>query len=337
MTQIILIYGGVSSERDVSIQTAFTMLRWLQPFNYAIKLVYIDPSNNWNMKESEHTEQDPKELIHYSSLGIKEFVRVATTPDTLVIPLLHGKLGEDGTIQGFLEMLNISYVGNRVEASACSLNKSITKSIFEMNGIPVVKGVTVYKDEIEKLKEVEVLDKFRKLEYPLIVKPVREGSSIGIQSIENSGELYQALNEAFSYDNVLLVEEKIKCREIFAAALQQKDRLIISKLGEVKVENDYYTYDDKYALTSTAQKQLVFLPQNIEREIFKLGEKIFGILGGKDLMRIDFFLTESNEIFVNEVNTMPSLQESSMYPFLLKETGISEHEIAKTLIENNLV
>ncbi|MUV05688.1 D-alanine--D-alanine ligase [Planococcaceae bacterium Storch 2/2-2] len=330
--KIFLIYGGLSSEREVSVETAWTMLQWLSSFRYDLILVHIDLKGEWHLKNGNIDSFE--ELYFESSDGLETFVKIARSEKAVVMPLLHGRFGEDGTIQGFLETLGVPYIGNRVETSAISLNKSITKSILKEHGIPVVNGTTIRKQESIFSSEDEVLKKFIALKFPLVLKPLREGSSVGIQYVGREEELKEALMAGFKYDDELLIEEKIECREIFVSIIQRGKEVFISVLGEVTVENDYYTYQDKYSNDSTAKKMLASLPEKIDKEIRELSARVFSVLGGRGLMRVDFFLSSQNQVFVNEVNTLPSLQGSSVYPYLLKESGLTERDIVKALIES---
>ncbi|MCL1699938.1 D-alanine--D-alanine ligase family protein [Lysinibacillus sp. Bpr_S20] len=329
-----LIYGGISTERNISINNAYTFSKWIDYDVYSIIPIFIDPNGVWQIGV-QLKRPLLKEEMQFSSNNHLDYLLISKSID-MAIPLLNGVFGEDGTVQGLLETVQIPYTGNGVEASAIGMNKIHTKNRLKSIGIPTIKDFSVNKIQWNKNQQA-LLSRIKKdLDFPLFIKPARLGSSIGIEKVYLEEDLVYAIERAFRYDLDVLIEEGIKCREIFVSVLQNEEDLIISKLGEAISDSEFYSYDDKYSTHSTAVKQLVQLPSNVELQIKKYSKMIFQALNGRGMMRIDFFIDDEYSIFINEVNTVPSLEGTSLYPFLLKETGIDETLLANSLIKTAL-
>ena len=235
--------------------------------------------------------------------------------------MIHGPNGEDGRLQGMLELFNIKYVGCGTFSSSAMMDKEYSKILFKSLGIKVVP--------------YHVGSNNTNLKYPLIVKPANGGSSIGISKINNEKELPRAINEARKYDHKIIMEEFIKARELEVAVLEDKNDLICSKPGEIKSSNEFYDYNAKYENRRTT----TLIPNDLSEEIINklkiISKNIFINLGLKGYARIDYFYDiEKNEIYINEVNTIPGFTEISMYPELIKNEGISYKRLISILIEN---
>ena len=255
--------------------------------------------------------------------------------------MLHGIGGEDGTIQGMFEMLQIPYVGCGVLASSVGMDKVYTKIIFEKAGIPQTKYVYVkrenntYKIVDENFDEEELkIEKItKKLKFPMFVKPSNSGSSVGVKKATNVEELKLAIENAGQYDTKILVEQAIEGKEVECAVLQDGKNIIASTVGEIMSAEEFYSFDAKYNMPESK----TLIPANIKNEqieeIRKLAIKAFKAIDGKGLSRVDFFIEkETNKIYINEINTMPGFTKISMYPKLFEKVGISYSELLDKLI-----
>lgn len=328
-----IIYGGISTEKNISVDTAYTFMQWIDFDKYSILPIFINEHKQWNIGNIQAHPLDKKELEFHSNE--KNISKLKTKID-VAIPLLNGIGGEDGSVQGLLEMLAIPYAGSGIEASAIGMNKILTKRLLKTLNIPMVKDVSINKFMWLKEKENVINEINDQLQYPLIVKPARLGSSIGIIKVNHKNEIARTIEGAFNYDQDVIIEEFIKCREILVSVLQNKESIYISIPGEVVTSNEFYTYEDKYSEDSTADKRVAKLSRGNRQKIELYSRNIFEKLNARGLLRIDFFLNEQNVILVNEVNTVPSLGGTSVYPYLLKQSNINEQEIVDSLVATAL-
>lgn len=335
--KLLLIIGGKSTENEISRMSALNILKNI-PDNYMVSTIGISKEGIWYKLASENYTSDNwldgAEEIDNIFKYIKEF--------DVVFPILHGKYGEDGTIQGMLEMIDVPYVGMKVLGSSVALDKVATKMLlkgFNINMVPYLyvrkkndnSLVLIDEDMKENSNILDEVDK--KLGYPVFVKAANLGSSVGCYKVENKSELIDKINMASIYDNKILIEKAINARELECAVLGN-DNVIVSTVGEVLASGEYYTYDSKY----NDKNSKVKIPADINIENVKLIQdmavKIFKILDGKGLSRCDFFLDkDTNEIYFNEINTMPGFTDISMYPMLMENMGISGKDLIEKLIK----
>ena len=245
----------------------------------------------------------------------------------VVFPITHGNNGEDGKLQGFLDLFNIRYVGSKTTGSVVGFDKSLSKLFFNYLNIPQVPYIVVS----EKYKVSSIINS---LDFPMIVKPCSGGSSIGISKVNNKKELSKAIKNSLKYDDKVIIEKFVNCRELECALLGNKD-FIISDLGEIKSCNDFYDYDAKYVQKS----ETVIpddLPSSVVEKIKEYSGIIFKEMNIKDYSRIDFFYDESNDcIYVNEINTIPGFTTISMFPKLMEHENISYKDLISILINNS--
>ena len=329
MKKLGIIYGGISTEHDVSIMSAKSVIENLDKQKYEIHELYINKYGKWfEIKNGE------KEEIYNLLWTLKEL--------DIVFPVLHGRGGEDGTIQGMLEMLQIPYVGCGVLASAVGMDKAYTKILFEKAKIPQAKYVYVRKrgDTYyiinEKFDEEEFkIEKINeKLKYPMFIKPSNSGSSVGVKKAQNQEELRMAIEYAGKFDDKILIEQGIDGKEVECAVLEDGE-IKASTVGEIKSAEEYYSFDAKYNIPESK----TLIPAEIEKdkieEIRKLAIKAFKVIDGKGLSRVDFFIENgTGKIYINEINTMPGFTKISMYPKLFENVGIKYSELLDKLIEN---
>ncbi len=304
--KVLVLCGGDSSEHQISLNSARNIIK------------YLDNYDVWYIKNHKFY----KTCGILDSDDLKNSLVVEKLDDIynydIVLPILHGKYGEDGCIQGFLETLNIPYVGCNVLSSSICMDKGIFKTIMDGFKIPVVpyKIYTSYPSDI--------------VSFPVMVKPCNGGSSIGISKVNNAYELKKACDLAFKYDKRIIVEKWIDARELECAVLES-DEIIVSSIGEVK-SNGFYDYDSKYE-----HETELIIPANItlkEIDIIKdYARTLFKVLDCHGLARIDFFL--GDRVYVNEINTLPGFNDISMFSKLLNYDGYSTKEIIDILIKKS--
>lgn len=329
MKTIGIIYGGISTEHEVSIMSAKSVISNLNKEKYKIKELYINKYGKWF------------EIIDGKKEEIYNLIWVLKDLD-IAFPVLHGVVGEDGTIQGMLEILGIPYVGCGVFASSVGMDKIYTKILFEKAEIPQTPYVYVknIKDNYviinEKFdeEEFEIKKITDKIKLPMFVKPSNSGSSVGVKKTTNIEELKLAIENAGHYDNKILIEQGIDGKEVECAVLDVGEP-IASTVGEIQSAEEFYSYDAKY--NNSESKTII--PAKIEKkqieEIKRLAIKAFKIIDGRHLSRVDFFIEkETNKIYINEINTMPGFTQISMYPKLFEAVGIKYSELLDKLIEN---
>ena len=329
MKTIGIIYGGISTEHEVSIMSAKSVISNLNKEKYKIKELYINKYGKWF------------EIIDGKKEEIYNLIWVLKDLD-IAFPVLHGVGGEDGTIQGMLEILGIPYVGCGVFASSVGMDKIYTKILFEKAEIPQtpyvyvknIKDNYVIIDEKFDEEEFEIKKITDKIKFPMFVKPSNSGSSVGVKKATNIEELKLAIENAGHYDNKILIEQGIDGKEVECAVLDVGEP-IASTVGEIQSAEEFYSYDAKY--NNSESKTII--PAKIEikqiEEIKRLAIKAFKIIDGRHLSRVDFFIEkETNKIYINEINTMPGFTQISMYPKLFEAVGIKYSELLDKLIEN---
>ena len=341
MKKVLVIFGSMSSEHEVSCMSAANVIENINKEKYIISMVGIDKQGNWykyngsieNIKNNTWMlDEKNKEKISYIIDELRNY--------DVVFPVLHGKYGEDGTIQGIFEIAGVKYVGCKVLASSIAMNKTFSKKLVETENIPVVDYVNISREKyLDMCNDINIYKEFcdntvEKLGLPLFVKPNQEGSSYGVTKVEDIEKLKEAISYALEFDNDVLIEKYIKTKkEVECAILQDGLKLIVSTPGQIKTKDTIYSYDEKYNDSSN----LPIIPAHIlkeqEEKIKEYSKRIFKILNLSSLARIDFFVTDNN-IFFNEVNTMPGFTNTSMYPKLLMYDGISYNKIIEILIEN---
>ncbi|MFC4388969.1 D-alanine--D-alanine ligase [Gracilibacillus marinus] len=333
-TKLLILFGGKSAEHKVSMQTAKAVMNAVDLDLYEVHPVYIDAQGTWNKgKRLEGKVEDIKALeVHHETTSLSPFSLANEEESQVVFPLLHGPNGEDGTVQGLLELLNIPYVGNGVLASAAGMDKLAMKAIFQQAGLQQVK----YEGFIRKDWEVEkpeVIDRIeRNLGYPCFVKPANLGSSVGINKASDRHALEAAIEEALQFDRKIIVEQGVVAREIEIGVIGN-DETSCSVVGEIVPKTEFYDYKSKYEDGDTA----LIIPAEIDSAIYEqvkeMATTAYKALDCSGLARMDFFLTKNNELIINEVNTMPGFTPVSMFPLLWKHSGVDYPSLINRLVE----
>lgn len=334
-----LLYGGKSAEHEVSLSTATAVSKAIDYDKYEVHPIFITLNGQWLRgpqltKPVDSIEQLQFKRDNKSPNNITEFIlnNHSQAVFDVVFPLLHGTNGEDGTVQGLLEVLNLPYVGNGVLASAAGMDKVTMKQLFSVAGLKQVPYIHFLRKEWNESSK-EIIGKCEaELGWPMFVKPANLGSSVGISKATNSGELVKAIEFALKYDRKVIVEQGLTAREIEMGVLGNDDPKV-SVAGEIKPMTDFYDYDSKYKDGSTALIIPAEISTDIESTMKDMAIRAFKILDCSGLVRSDFFVTANNEVYINEINTMPGFTPVSMYPLLWQHTDVSYPQLIDQLIE----
>lgn len=344
--RVAVIFGGKSNEHDVSLVSAAHVIRSIPRDKYDVICIGITKKGHW-MKyigdvediENNNWEQHPDNVpcilspdpLHKGFLAFGQDGAVQKVKADVVFPVLHGKNGEDGTIQGLFQLAEIPFVGCDHISSANCMDKEITHTILEANGIKTAKWVSMLTSHLSILDE-KCYEMEKKLGYPMFVKPANCGSSVGVSKAGNRDELKAAIKLAFAHDSKVVVEETITGMEC-ECAVMGNDEPITSTIGEVCSANDeFYDFDAKY--NDASSKTVIparMSAENIEN-IRQTAVDAYKIMGCSGLSRVDFFLCEDNTVILNEINTLPGHTPISMYPQLMIDAGMSPEEQEDKLI-----
>lgn len=341
-----LIYGGRSGEHEVSLQSAKSIYEALDKTKYNVYLIGIDKKGHWLLGNPANyllNAQNPK-LISLNKRNSSSVAAVNQAESSEIIslengqkmgkidvffPIIHGTYGEDGSLQGMLEMLNVAYVGAGVTGSAIGMDKDVQKRLLKEAGINVADFLTVKKSHFNNKTISEIIKKFT---FPVFVKPANLGSSVGISKAHNEMELKSSIKDAFKYDTKILIEESINGREIECSVLGN-DRPIASVPGEVIPHHEFYSYEAKYIDEKGAGLKIpADLPESLIKKIQEIAIKTFLILECAGFARVDFFLKPDNKLYINEINTIPGFTKISMFPKLFGATGIAYSDLLDRLI-----
>lgn len=328
---LILLYGGRSAEREVSVLSAESVMRAINYDRFFVKTYFISQTGDF-IKTQEFVSQPgvDEKLMTNDTLDSRQKIKPSDIYEegAVVFPVLHGPMGEDGSIQGFLEVLKMPYVGTNVLASSVAMDKISTKRILESAGVPQV-AYTVY-IEGEDL-EACLAETATKLAYPVFVKPANMGSSVGISKAENEVQLREAIDLALKYDSRILIEQGVVAREIEVGILGNQD-VKTTLPGEVVKDVEFYDYQAKYI----DNKITMDIPAKMDaadmETMRNYASQAFRALGGSGLARCDFFYTADGQIYLNELNTMPGFTQWSMYPLLWENMGLTYSNLIEELV-----
>lgn len=305
---IAVIYGGRSGEHEISVRSAEAVFEAIDPDRYLVRKYKISPEGIW----------DPEPILP---------VPGANPGIDVVFPVLHGTFGEDGTVQGLLELADLPYVGAGVLASAASMDKEITKRLCEHAGIPVVEYLTFYRGDVDAGAVEETFA------YPVFVKPANLGSSVGISMATNRTELEEALSLAAEFDRKILVERAVVGQELECSVLGNRDAKA-SQPCEILPSRNFYDYDEKYVLNKTQFGLPADLPPEKTEELRRTAVAAYHAVECEGMARVDFLLeNETGNLYINEINTIPGFTSISMYPKMWAHSGISYSELIDQLVE----
>lgn len=338
-----VIFGGTSTEHEVSIVSGTSVIKNLNKEKYEIYPIYIDKAGEWFEFEPDNKTYKVGDEI----VGTKKIENIWNYLKTMDIlfPVLHGLQGEDGTIQGMFELLKIPYVGTRVLGSSICMDKVYSKIIFEKAKLNQAKYIYIrrfedkyiyvnedFSEEILNIQET-VNKIMEKIDFPMFIKPSNSGSSVGISKAKNKDELINAITEASKFDKKILIEENINGREIECAVLGNEE-VKASVLGEILPAEAFYSFSAKYQNSDSKTVEASDLPEELTKKVRELAVKAYKAADCQGLSRVDFFVDDKeNKIYINEINTLPGFTEISMYPKLWEKSGLTYTELLDKLIE----
>lgn len=341
-----IIFGGKSAEHEVSLQSAKNIVDAIDQDKYDVVLIGIDKQGKWQLNDPSSyliNADDPKQirlnpshdpvavipgekgrqLIHATNAAVLDQLDA-------VFPIVHGTLGEDGSMQGMLRMTDLPFVGSGVLGSSICMDKEIAKRLMESAGINVAKGFAFNRAKKDEISYETVVDQ---LGDSMFIKPANQGSSVGVSKVSTKEEFKAGVETAFQYDHKIIIEESLVGREIECSVLGNSDP-IASQPGEILPNTEFYSYESKYINAAGAD---LAIPASLSGEMIKKVQQTavdaFVTLQCAGLARVDFFLTDEGEVYVNEVNTLPGFTRISMYPKLWEASGISYPALIDRLIE----
>lgn len=341
--KVAILFGGRSGEHEVSLDSARSVIDNIHQDKYEYFQVGITHEGRWltgedvlhKFRTGILTGLEPAVIFPDPSKNGLYVLRnqryIKLTELDVVFPVLHGTYGEDGTIQGVLEMADLAYVGAGVTGSAVGMDKAIFKSVMSAKGIPVVESILVLKHELEEIEKViRRAEKFTP--YPLFIKPVNQGSSVGISKVFNRLDLYEGLRAAADYDNRILIERGVDAREIEISVLGNQNPKV-SVAGEILPSREYYSYESKYMDGTSKLIIPAPLPDTLTKKIRILAKEAFIAADCSGMARVDFFIEKnSGKLIVNEINTIPGFTNISMYPKLWEASGMNFSQLIDQLI-----
>lgn len=299
---IAVVMGGTSAEREVSLRTGKAISKALKEKGYKIVDIDLIPE-----KFSEQIKESKAEIVFNA---------------------IHGLYGEDGKIQGYLDMLGIPYTGSDLETSAISMNKHITKQLLSLSGIPCPKGICIN----EKGDVSACLELIKNLSLPVIVKPNSQGSTIGVTIVKNTKELEKALNLAFEYSNEVLIEEFIEGREFTVAVILDEKEIKAFPAIEIVPHSGAYDYESKYTVGATTYICPAKISDNLSDQLKEYAKKAFSLLKCQGVARVDYMLDKNDNAFVLEINTVPGMTETSLVPKAALAVGINFTDLCETIL-----
>ena len=344
---VCVLFGGMSPEHEVSLRSAEYVLENLDPEKYNVFPVGITKEGDWVLYTGgDYSKLPTEEWMEYPKnrraaispvrgQGLLSFEGdcVVREQVDVVFPVLHGEYGEDGTVQGLLQLAGIPFVGPRLAASAVAMDKTLTKLVADNAKIPQAAWQLVTRRDMEKRMDRTLEELEGRFDYPMFVKPAGTGSSVGVSKVRTREELREALLMAAAYDEKVLVEEFIDGLEV-EVAVMGNDSPVASVCGEIDSGADFYDYDAKYITDTSVAYVPARLEENVAEQIRDMAVRVYSAIGCRGLSRVDFFVTKKDSrVVFNEINTIPGFTSISMYPKLFAASGIPGKELIDSLID----
>ncbi len=335
-----ILFGGCSPEYPVSLESAYSVIQNTNQEKYDLVFIGITREGNWFYFEGD-IEDIKKDRWLQNGKCIKAILSCHREDKGIILiqdhhtrlikldaifPILHGRNGEDGTVQGLIALSGIPLIGCDLLSSALCMDKYLSHQLVKSYGIKVANSVVITKNTKDIHNEI------KNLTYPLFVKPMRAGSSFGITKVEKKQDMQKAIEDAFQYDTEIIVEENIDGIEVGCSILGN-EQLIVGEIDEIELSDGFFNYTEKYTLKTSKIHVPARIDPNIAKEIKETAVKIYKILKCKDFARVDMFLTPNNEIYFNEINTIPGFTSHSRYPNMMKHIGISFDQLIEKLID----
>lgn len=328
---LILLYGGRSAEREVSVLSSESVMRAINYDKFFVKTYFITQVGQFiKTQEFDEMPSSDEKLMTNQTVDLDKMVRPSDIYDdnAIVFPVLHGPMGEDGSIQGFLEVLRMPYVGTNILSSSVAMDKITTKQVLATVGVPQVAYQTYFEgDDLEHAIKLSL----ETLSFPIFVKPANMGSSVGISKATDESSLRSAIDLALKYDSRILIEQGVTAREIEVGILGNND-VKTTFPGEVVKDVDFYDYDAKYIDNKITMDIPAKVDEATMEAMRQYASKAFKAIGACGLSRCDFFLTKDGQIFLNELNTMPGFTQWSMYPLLWENMGLTYSDLIEKLV-----
>ncbi|AIR60974.1 D-alanine--D-alanine ligase [Cedecea neteri] len=341
-----IVFGGKSAEHEVSLQSAKNIVDAIDKSKFDVVLLGIDKQGQWHINDASSyllnannpaliaLNRSEKNVALVPGQTEHQLIETSTAEQLsqidVIFPIVHGTLGEDGSLQGMLRVANLPFVGSGVLGSAVSMDKDVAKRLLRDAGLNVAPFITLTRANRAKISFAEIE---KQLGLPLFVKPANQGSSVGVSKASTEEQYHAAVALAFEFDHKVVVETGIKGREIECAVLGN-DYPQASTCGEIVVNSEFYSYDTKYIDEQAAQVVVpAALDADVNDKIRKIAVRAYQALECSGMARVDVFLTENNDVIINEINTLPGFTNISMYPKLWQASGISYQELITRLIE----
>ncbi len=333
--RIAIIFGGQSPEHEISVLSARNVVAALDDKLWTAIPLAVATDGQWLTEtHSASILSSHKKTVENNGVPLIESGLNILKNCTAAFPLIHGKTGEDGTLQGLLEMANIAYAGSGVSASILGMDKSLSKAIWQAAGLPITRMIVLKKESIPGSESAISTRISNEIGYPCYVKPSRGGSSIGISRVQSEEQLHQAIALASQWDNKILIEEFVDGQEIECAIIGNENPKAASCLGEVSSPNNFYDYDSKYSPNSTTQ---IYIParisENIAGKLRDLAVNAYTSIGCEGFARVDFFVNKQEQIVLSEINTIPGFTKNSLFPRLWEASGLSYSTMLTQILE----
>jgi D-alanine-D-alanine ligase len=330
--RVAVVFGGRSVEHEVSVTSARTVARGLAAAGHEVVPIGIGPDGGWVEEAASRAALDgERRALPAAGRPVVETLDVLLGSGcTVVFPIVHGTWGEDGTLQGLCEMLDLPYVGAGVGASAVAMDKLLCKRVLSAAGVPVVDFVGGSREEVDE-DEAGFLARAGELPFPLFVKPSVGGSSVGVQRVERPDGLAEAVRVALRFDDHVLVERGVRGRELECSVLGERP-LLASAVGEIVPGREFYDYEDKYLSDAARLIAPADLPEELAARVRATSVEAFAAIGGSGMARVDFLLEGEDGLYVNEINTIPGFTRISMYPRLWELSGVPLGELVDRLV-----
>ena len=344
---VCVLFGGMSPEHEVSLRSAESVLNNIDHNKYNVFPVGITKDGDWVLYTGKdysklptgewknHPENRRATISPVRGQGLLSFEGDCVVRERIdvVFPVLHGENGEDGAMQGLLQLAGIPYVGPHISASAVSMDKTLTKLVCDQAGVPQAAWQLVRSSELEHRMDAVLNNLEKRFEYPMFVKPAGTGSSVGVSKARDREDLRSALLAASVYDKKILVEEFIHGREV-EVAVMGNDSPVASVCGEIDSGVDFYDYEAKYVTDTSTSYIPARIPEDVEEQVRDAAVKVYSAIGCQGLSRVDFFVTyEGNRVVFNEINTLPGFTSISMYPKLIAASGIPYSQLIDELLK----
>jgi len=344
-----LLFGGTTAEHEVSLMSAKSIYENIDYNKYEVVLLGVDKKGVWHLGDKEHfliNDKDPKQIalnVSKESLALSpgsknKAMFVPNSPSGLdhidvIFSVMHGTIGEDGSMQGLLRTLGIPFVGPGVLASSVGMDKDVTKRLLREAKIPVAKSMLVRSHEKEGLNYSNIA---LALGTPIFVKPANTGSSVGISKVKSEKDFSKAIEEAFLYDHKVLIEEAVVGREI-EISVMGNEQPIASVPGEIVTKHEFYSYEAKYIDESGSYSEIpAKIDEATTKKVKDMAIHAYQVLCCEGMARVDFFLKENGDLLINEINTLPGFTKISMYPKMWEAAGVSYKDLLDRLIQYSL-